>query len=36
MFHGNYTIAEDPLVSSKERVKMMAHEVWKVTGYRFM
>ncbi|KAF8463759.1 hypothetical protein DFH94DRAFT_686704 [Russula ochroleuca] len=36
IFNGNYTIAKDPLVGSKERVKMMAHEVWKVTGYRFI
>lgn len=25
----------DPLISDKERVKMTAQDVWKVTGYRF-
>jgi hypothetical protein len=34
-FCGNYVIAEDPLVTDKERVQMMASEVWRVTGYRF-
>ncbi|KAK1222359.1 hypothetical protein PQX77_014797 [Marasmius sp. AFHP31] len=34
-FRGEFTLPTDPLVSDKERVKMMIHEVWKVTGYRF-
>jgi hypothetical protein len=34
-FFGTYEIKEDPLVSDKERVKMTAYEIWKVTGYRF-
>jgi hypothetical protein len=33
--NGTYTTPEDPLVSNRERVQMLAHEVWKVTGYRF-
>jgi hypothetical protein len=34
-FHGCYNIPADPLISDKERVKMTAQDVWKVTGYRF-
>jgi hypothetical protein len=34
-FTGDYEVAADPLVSDKERTQMLAHEVWKVTGYRF-
>jgi hypothetical protein len=35
-FKGSYVRAVDPLVSDKERVRMMIYNVWKVTGYRFM
>ncbi len=34
-FYGEYIMPSDPLVSDKERVKMTALEVWKVTGFRF-
>jgi hypothetical protein len=34
-FCGAYVLASDPLVTDKERVQMMAGEVWKVIGYRF-
>ncbi|KAJ7143889.1 hypothetical protein C8R44DRAFT_141341 [Mycena epipterygia] len=34
-FHGVYTAPVDPLVSSKERVQMVAREIWKISGYRF-
>ncbi|KII92985.1 hypothetical protein PLICRDRAFT_51294 [Plicaturopsis crispa FD-325 SS-3] len=34
-FHGRFVMPVDPLVTEKEHVQMMAHEVWKVTGYRF-
>ncbi|KAK7005431.1 hypothetical protein R3P38DRAFT_2427601, partial [Favolaschia claudopus] len=34
-FHGTCQIPEDPMVTDKERVKMTAHEIWKITGYRF-
>lgn len=33
---GCYKQPEDPLVSNKERIAMIVHELWKVTGYRFM
>ena len=32
-FCGGYVLASDPLVTDKERVQMMAGEVWKVIGY---
>jgi hypothetical protein len=35
MFYGSFKLPDDPLVSDKERAQMMAHEIWKVTGYRF-
>jgi len=35
-FYGSYNLPRDPLVSDNERVKMAIHEIWKVTGYRFM
>jgi hypothetical protein len=35
-FRGTYTIPNDPLVSDRERINMVAKEIWKVTGYRFM
>jgi len=31
----SFKLPEDPLVSDKERVQMMTHEVWKVTGFQF-
>ena len=34
-FDGTFTMAEDPLVTDKERVQMLTHEVWKVTGLCF-
>ncbi|KAG0694190.1 hypothetical protein DFH29DRAFT_985319 [Suillus ampliporus] len=34
-FYGHYTMLVDPLVKERERVKMTAFEIWKVTGYRF-
>ncbi|KAJ6586095.1 hypothetical protein B0H19DRAFT_1250823 [Mycena capillaripes] len=34
-FHGSYTLAVDPLVSPKERVQMVATEIWKISGYRW-
>ena len=36
IFHGNYTIAKALLVGSNERMKMRAHEVWKVAEYWFL
>ncbi|KAJ6555283.1 hypothetical protein B0H10DRAFT_1967813 [Mycena sp. CBHHK59/15] len=33
-FHGRYTLAVDPLVSPKERVQMVATEIWQISGYR--
>ncbi|KAJ6632303.1 hypothetical protein B0H10DRAFT_1937952 [Mycena sp. CBHHK59/15] len=34
-FHGAYPVPVDPLVSLKERVQMVATEIWKISGYRF-
>ena len=34
-FHGCYHIPLDPLISEKSYVKIVAHDVWKATGYRF-
>jgi hypothetical protein len=34
-FNGSYQIPQDPLVTDKERVQMVAYEVWKVSGYWF-
>ena len=34
-FYGTYNMPADPLVTDKERVDMIVHEIWKVTGYRF-
>lgn len=34
-FCGIYRMDMDPLVKDRERVQMVAHEVWKVSGYRF-
>ncbi|KAJ7218618.1 hypothetical protein GGX14DRAFT_533331 [Mycena pura] len=34
-FHGTYKVAVDPLVTPKQRVQMVAAEIWKTTGYRF-
>ena len=35
-FRGTYTVPNDPLVSDREHINMIAKEIWKVTGYRFM
>ncbi|KAI9439429.1 hypothetical protein F5148DRAFT_1278386 [Russula earlei] len=35
-FHGTYPVKEDPLISPKQHVMMVAQEVWQLTGYRFM
>ncbi|KAJ6610972.1 hypothetical protein B0H10DRAFT_1953458 [Mycena sp. CBHHK59/15] len=34
-FHGTYAVAVDPLVTPKERVQMVATEIWKISGHRF-
>jgi hypothetical protein len=34
-FHGTYSIEEDDLIEPKECTRMLAEELWKVTGYRF-
>ncbi|KAJ6479757.1 hypothetical protein C8R45DRAFT_933557 [Mycena sanguinolenta] len=34
-FHGTYKVAVDELVTPKQRVQMVAAEIWKTTGYRF-
>ncbi len=34
-FGGSYDAPADPLMSYKDYVTATAHEVWKVTGYRF-
>ncbi|KAF8224735.1 hypothetical protein L208DRAFT_1510024 [Tricholoma matsutake] len=34
-FRGTYTVPNDPLVSDRECINMVAKEIWKVTGYRF-
>ena len=34
-FYGNYDTPMDPLVSQKDHVGAVAHDVWKVTGYQF-
>lgn len=34
-FYGSYDIPMDPLVSDKEHVQAIAHNVWKESGYRF-
>ncbi len=34
-FHGSYNAPVDPLISDKDHVRATAHDVWKVTGYRF-
>jgi hypothetical protein len=35
-FHGTFPIEEDNLVKPKEQTHMLAKELWKITGYRFM
>ncbi|KAI0296958.1 hypothetical protein B0F90DRAFT_1743798 [Multifurca ochricompacta] len=35
-FRGTFTVPNDSLVSDRERIDMIAKEIWKVTGYRFM
>ncbi|KAJ6629647.1 hypothetical protein B0H10DRAFT_1764886, partial [Mycena sp. CBHHK59/15] len=34
-FHGTYDIAVDALVAPRDRVRMVAAEIWKIGGYRF-
>lgn len=34
-FHGTYPIEEDHEIAPKQRVEMVAHEIWQLTGYRF-
>jgi len=34
-FHGTYSI-EDDVIEPKECTHILAEELWKVTGYRFM
>ncbi|ESK84746.1 hypothetical protein Moror_583 [Moniliophthora roreri MCA 2997] len=34
-FRGEFTLPFDPVVTDKDRVKMIIQEVWKATGYRF-
>src|SRR5216117_937469 len=34
-FLGHCEMADDPLMSKKERTDMVTHDVWKVSGYRF-
>lgn len=34
-FHGSYRVPPDLHVSEKERVQMVAKEIWRVIGYRF-
>ena len=34
-FNGSYDLPADPLISDKEHVSMTAHDIWKVSGYRF-
>ncbi|KAJ3978605.1 hypothetical protein F5890DRAFT_1385950, partial [Lentinula detonsa] len=34
-FGGEFTLPPDPMITDKERVRMMISDVWKATGYRF-
>jgi hypothetical protein len=34
-FAGSYEMDLDPIVTKAERIKMLADEIWKITGYRF-
>ncbi|KAJ7030497.1 hypothetical protein C8F04DRAFT_1263796 [Mycena alexandri] len=34
-FHAAYPVAPDALVSARERVQMVAAEIWKISGHRF-
>ena len=34
-FNGSYDLPADPLISDKEHVSATAHNIWKVSGYRF-
>jgi hypothetical protein len=33
--YATYPLDKDPDVSPKEHVKMVAREIWQLTGYRF-
>jgi hypothetical protein len=35
-FHGTYPVPTDALVSPRQRVQMVAAELWSISGYRFM
>jgi hypothetical protein len=35
MFAGTYEMDVDTVIKSKERIHMIASEIWKITGYRF-
>lgn len=34
-FYGGYVVPRDLLVSDRERTRMLAQEVWEITGFRF-
>jgi hypothetical protein len=34
-FYGTYPIIEDDLIVPKEATHQVAHEIWRLTGYRF-
>ena len=34
-FHAYYDLPADPLMTDRDHVKATAHEIWRVTGYRF-
>lgn len=34
-FHACYDLPADPLTPERDLVKIVAHEIWKVSGYRF-
>ena len=34
-FHASYDLPADPLTTKRDLIKITAHEIWKVTGYRF-
>jgi hypothetical protein len=34
-FHGTYPVLADAIVSPRQRVQMVAKELWSISGYRF-
>ena len=34
-FHACFDLPADPSISDRDYIKATAHEIWKVTGYRF-